>query len=120
MMKFSEQLKKYRKNNNLSQDELAAKLHISRQAISKWESADSLPDLDNLIKLAEILNVSLDDLVLGVNVDSKVDNSQFVFDPQKQKYVRRYGSMNFWDFLAHYWWLFLIFLIALIFMIMFI
>ncbi|HJE97130.1 MAG TPA: helix-turn-helix domain-containing protein [Ligilactobacillus acidipiscis] len=114
MKKFPVQLRTYRKKNNFSQDELAAKLLISRQAISKWESGDSTPDLDNLVKLAEILNVSLDDLVLGVKADPKVDNTQFVFDPQKSKYVRRYGSMNFWDFLARFWWLFLLFLFALV------
>ncbi|MDF7683012.1 helix-turn-helix transcriptional regulator [Lactobacillus sp. ESL0679] len=115
MIKFAEQLKTYRKSNALSQDELAAKLLISRQAVSKWESGDSTPDLDNVVKLAEIFNVSLDDLVLGIKTDSKIDETQFVFNPQKNKYVRRYGTMNFWDFLSHFWWLFIIFLIALFF-----
>ncbi|MDF7638935.1 helix-turn-helix transcriptional regulator [Lactobacillus sp. ESL0791] len=113
MIKFAEQLKTYRKKNSLSQDDLAAKLSISRQAISKWEAGDSTPDLDNVVKLAGIFNVSLDDLVLGLKNDPKIDSSQFVFDPQKNKYVRRYGTMNFWDFLGHFWWLTLIFLFVI-------
>ncbi|OIK72304.1 transcriptional regulator, partial [Oenococcus oeni] len=45
--------------------DLAGKLFISRQAISKWESGETTPDLNNLIKLSELLDVSLDTLVLG-------------------------------------------------------
>lgn len=52
-----------RKQNNLSQEELAAKLGISRQAVSKWERAESSPDTDNLILLARLYQVSLDDLL---------------------------------------------------------
>ncbi|WEV39698.1 helix-turn-helix transcriptional regulator [Lactobacillus sp. ESL0681] len=115
MIKLAEQLKAYRKKNSLSQDDLAAKLLISRQAISKWESGDSTPDLDNVVKLAEIFNVSLDNLVLGIKSDSKVDSTQFVFDPRKNKYVRRYDTMNFWGVLTHFWWLFMFMFIAFLF-----
>lgn len=113
MNKFSEQLKKLRKENNTTQDELANKLFVTRQAISKWESGDSTPDLTNLIKLTDIFNVSLDTLVFGVEKESKVDDTEFVFDPKHNRYVRRFGKMNFWDFLAGYWWV----LLAAIFMI---
>lgn len=54
-----------RKKNNLSQEELANKLGISRQAISKWERAEAAPDTDNLIKLARLYKISLDDLLLS-------------------------------------------------------
>ncbi|PKX51375.1 transcriptional regulator, partial [Lactiplantibacillus plantarum] len=60
MNKFPEQLKKLRKETNTTQDDLATKLFVTRQAISKWESGDSTPDLTNLIKLTDIFNVSLD------------------------------------------------------------
>jgi len=53
----------FRKKNNLSQESLAEKLGISRQAISKWERAESSPDTDNLILLAKIYQVSLDELL---------------------------------------------------------
>lgn len=64
---FAKQLNKYRKLNRLSQEKLAEKLHISRQAISRWKSEDATPDLNTLIMLSEIFHCSLDDLVLGVN-----------------------------------------------------
>ena len=56
-------LLKLRKQHNLSQEELAEKLGISRQAISKWERGDAFPDTDNLILLARLYNVSLDELL---------------------------------------------------------
>jgi len=52
-----------RKNNGLSQEALAEKLGISRQAVSKWECAEASPDTDNLIALANLYHVSLDDLL---------------------------------------------------------
>lgn len=60
-------LLQYRKKHNLSQEELAAKIGVSRQAISKWERAEASPDTDNLILLAEIYGVSLDELLKGEN-----------------------------------------------------
>lgn len=56
-------LYQYRKHSNLSQEELADKLGISRQAVSKWERAEASPDTDNLINLAKLYGVSLDDLI---------------------------------------------------------
>lgn len=52
-----------RKQNGLSQEELAAKLGISRQAVSKWERAEASPDTDNLILLARLYGISLDELL---------------------------------------------------------
>lgn len=62
-------LLKLRKQHNLSQEELAEKLGISRQAVSKWERAEASPDTDNLILLARLYQVSLDELL---NVDIKL------------------------------------------------
>lgn len=64
-------LLQYRKKHNLSQEELAAKIGVSRQAISKWERAEASPDTDNLILLAEIYGVSLDELLKGENAAEK-------------------------------------------------
>ena len=52
-----------RKKHHLSQEELAEKLGVSRQAISKWECGDALPDTDNLISISKLYGVSLDELV---------------------------------------------------------
>ena len=54
---------KLRKEKGLSQEELADKLAVSRQAISKWERGESLPDTDNLIRLAKLYGVSIDEIV---------------------------------------------------------
>ena len=59
----------YRKKFGYSQEQLAEKLGLSRQAVSKWERAEASPDTDNLIELARLYGVSLDELVLGGEVD---------------------------------------------------
>lgn len=58
-------LLQYRKKHQLSQEELAAKIGVSRQAVSKWERAEASPDTDNLILLAQIYGVTLDELLTG-------------------------------------------------------
>ena len=60
--KFSENLKKIRKDNNLSQEQLADEIGVSRQAISKWESAVAYPEMDKIIILSEKFNLNIDDL----------------------------------------------------------
>ena len=62
-IEIADRLQKLRKENGYSQEELADKLGISRQAVSKWERAESSPDTDNLIVLARLYNVSLDELL---------------------------------------------------------
>lgn len=63
-----------RKQHGYSQDELAEMLNVSRQAVSKWERSESSPDTDNLIALARLYNVSLDQL-LGFDVTEGQDES---------------------------------------------
>ena len=64
----------YRKKNGLSQDQVAEKIGVSRQAVSKWERAEASPDTDNLIMLSKLYNVSLDELINGKPYDA-ADNS---------------------------------------------
>jgi transcriptional regulator with XRE-family HTH domain len=66
-LEIANKLLALRKKNNLSQEELAEKLGVSRQAISKWERGETSPDTDNLILLANLYRVSLDEL-LGIDV----------------------------------------------------
>lgn len=66
-------LYEYRKAHGYSQEELAAKIGVSRQAISKWERSESSPDTDNLIALAQLYGVSLDTLLMGDEEPSKQD-----------------------------------------------
>lgn len=60
---FAENIKKIRKDNNLSQEELAEKLGVSRQAISKWESSQAYPEMDKIIQLCNEFNLNIDDLL---------------------------------------------------------
>ena len=120
MIEFSSQLKKYRTDRGITQDELAGKLYVTRQAISKWESGESTPDMNNLVKLSGIFNVSLDALVLGKKENSKIDPNEFTFDPIHNRYVRKYGKMNFWDFLSKNPWVIVLLAIVLFWGVMFI
>lgn len=76
-MKFCDKLANKRKENNLSQEQLADRLGISRQAVSKWESGSSMPDMSKILELCKILNCNLEDLVDdGVSSNRDVINSK--------------------------------------------
>jgi transcriptional regulator with XRE-family HTH domain len=62
-MLFNEKLKMLRKESNLTQEELAEKLNVSRQAITKWESGDGTPDIENLKQISILFNTTIDELV---------------------------------------------------------
>ena len=62
-MIFADKLMDLRKKNGWSQEELAEKLNVSRQAVSKWESAQSVPDMNRIIQLSELFGVSTDYLL---------------------------------------------------------
>lgn len=63
-MDFNNKLFTLRKQKGFSQEELANRLNVSRQTISKWEVGESTPDLENLVAISELFEVSLDELVL--------------------------------------------------------
>ncbi len=71
---FSENLKNLRKEKGLTQEELAERLHIVRQTVSKWEKGLSVPDADLLIRIAEIFETSVSTL-LGDTVESSGDKN---------------------------------------------
>lgn len=62
---FGENLKKLRKEKGLSQQEVALRLHVVRQTVSKWESGLSVPDADLLVKLADVLGTDVSHLLCG-------------------------------------------------------
>jgi len=64
-MSFGENLQAIRKKNQLSQESLAEMLGVSRQAVSKWELGEGYPEVDKLLILSKMLNVSLDSLLVG-------------------------------------------------------
>lgn len=71
-LEIASRLVKLRKQKGLSQEELADILGISRQAVSKWERAEASPDTDNLILLARIYGVSLDELLSTEDKDEEI------------------------------------------------
>ena len=62
-MNLSENLKKIRKQHNLSQEQLAEKLGVSRQSVSKWESNQAYPEMDKVIQLTKLFNLNMDELL---------------------------------------------------------
>lgn len=70
-MKFGEQIKEIRKSENLTQEQFAEKLHVTRQAVSNWENDKNLPDIEMLILISNEFHVSLDTLIKG---DGQMNN----------------------------------------------
>ncbi len=62
-MELGTKIKKYREGQNLSQDELALKILVSRQTISNWETNKSCPDIQSLVMLCNVFHISLDDFI---------------------------------------------------------
>ena len=81
MTEFAKQLQFLRKKANLSQEDVAEHLHLSRQAISKWEQGQSTPDVETCLKLCELLKVTPNQLLLGFDNSeehtSKTKNSHW-------------------------------------------
>ena len=64
-MEFNNKLYELRKQKGFSQEELANRLNVSRQTISKWEVGESTPDMEKLVAISDLFEVSLDELVKG-------------------------------------------------------
>ena len=62
-MNLSDNLKRIRKENNLSQEQLADKLGVSRQSVSKWESGQAYPEMDKVLQLCQLFNLNIDELL---------------------------------------------------------
>ena len=85
-MKLSEKLKEYRNIFDLSQEELAEKLNVSRQVITKWENENGLPEISNLKALAELF---------GVSIDYLLDDEKIVEYPIiKERYALEKNNFN--------------------------
>lgn len=70
-MTFGEKLKQLRKDNNLTQEDLAEKLYVTRTAISKWETGKDFPAIDSLKSISMLFQVSIDDLISEGDVETK-------------------------------------------------
>lgn len=81
-MELKTTLKQMRNERQLTQEEVAEKIHVSRQTISNWENGRNLPDLSSLILLSEVYDVSLDELMKGApkmvkQLDKKIKKSHY-------------------------------------------
>jgi len=80
-MDFNNRLYQLRKQKGYSQEELANRLNVSRQTVSKWEVGDSTPDMEKLVAISDLFDVSLDKLVLGKDDEQQIPptaKSEFV------------------------------------------
>ncbi len=84
-MNFAEKLQKLRKERGMSQENFADVIGVSRQAVSKWESGQSYPEIDKLVLISNLFNVSIDSLIK--------DDNEFT----KEDYVQNNTSNNFSD-----------------------
>ena len=73
---LGENIKTYRQKKGYTQEEVANRLHVTRQTISKWEKNYSVPDAEVFVKLADVLEVQISQLLLEVKVDSDVQTTE--------------------------------------------
>jgi len=84
---LGERLQRLREEKNMSREDLAHEMNVSRQAVYKWENNKGYPDIENLIKLSEVYNITLDELIKGdrsfqrkIETDSKKHTAEDILD----------------------------------------
>ena len=87
-MELSTQVKKYRTELKLSQEELTEKVYVTRQTISNWETGKSYPDIHSLLLLSSLFDVSLDQLIKG-----DIETMKKIVDEQEIKKFNHYGTI---------------------------
>lgn len=78
-MTIADKIKKLRKDNNMTQEDLAEKMNVSRQTISKWETNAVIPDANNIVSICKLFNITTDEL-LDYKVESIQKKKQFIID----------------------------------------
>ena len=102
-MNLADNLKKIRKDNNLSQEQLAEKLGVSRQAVSKWESGISYPEMDKVIQICNLFNLNINELInedikeVTETKEAQVRNNKYIdsFFEYITKTIDMFSSMKF-------------------------
>ncbi len=87
-MELGKQIKNFRQEAHLSQEELANRVYVSRQTISNWENDKSYPDVSSLVLLSEIFQISLDNLIKG-----DIDVMKDVIQKEEIAKMNRYGKI---------------------------
>ena len=83
-MEFSEKLITLRKGRDLTQEQLAEQLNVSRQSISKWESGQVIPEVEKIVELSKVFNVTLDYLLKPSEIDELSVKTDMLEHQQKQ------------------------------------
>jgi transcriptional regulator with XRE-family HTH domain len=101
-LKFSEKLQILRKEKGLSQEKLAELLSVSRQAVSKWESGQTYPEIEKLIVLSDLFEITLDDLLRDRNteVENKDNNEIRVKEENNEDFEEKDELIMLGGFLA--------------------
>ena len=100
-MKLEEKIALLRKKNGWSQEELAFRLDVSRQAVSKWEMGTSLPDLDNVLKMSELFSCSTDYLLK----DGEMSEEKTVETNLEEKTQDNKPKKTLWKCIEDLFWL---------------
>ena len=94
-MKLAEKLFELRKEKGWSQEKLAEQINVSRQSISKWESGQVLPEIEKIIELSKIFQVTTDYLLLDEN--SEKASTEVILEEDKDKYYKEVKSYGLWQ-----------------------
>ena len=89
-MRFGDNLRKLRKLKGLSQEDLAEKMHVSRQSVSKWETGDSYPEMNNILELCKIFHCCINDLVNDSIIDIDSLDEEIIMNVVKFKKKQQY------------------------------
>ena len=95
MMKLAGKLFELRKEKGWSQEKLAEQINVSRQSISKWESGQVLPEIEKIIELSKIFQVTTDYLLLDEN--SEKASTEVILEEDKDKYYKEVKSYGLWQ-----------------------
>ena len=89
-MKFSEKLIMLRKNKKWSQEDLGNKLGVARKTVSKWELGETTPEMDKLLKMSEIFEITLDELMKEEDTNIESENINNISN-SKAKFIKYLG-----------------------------
>ena len=96
-MMLGDKIQRLRKEKGMSQEELALQLTVSRQAVSKWELGESIPDTENVIQLSKLFSVSTDFLLHDeYESDKDIPAVKVSNDQIKKRYRSRVKSLSYW------------------------
>ena len=96
-MKLADKLFELRKEKGWSQEKLAEQINVSRQSISKWESGQALPELEKIVELSKIFQVTTDYLLLEDS--DKPEIKPVLSEDEKDRYYKQVKSYGFWHVL---------------------